>query len=86
VSPLRLSLIFLTAWVLAQPKLRRQERDAANVGETVARYMVERDQRAAEAQAEALAIARSSRRWAMIAGIAAVVGIPATIIVALLAG
>jgi hypothetical protein len=43
--------------------------------------------RAAEVrQAEALDLARRSHRWAAVAGIAAVVGIPATIIVALLAG
>lgn len=73
----------LAGVLLALPTLRRREREAAEVGETVARYMVERDQEASKTQMEALSIARSSRRWAMIAGVAAVVGIPATIIVAL---
>jgi hypothetical protein len=57
VPPLRVLLAILAGVLLALPTLRRREREAANVGETVARYMVERDRHATKSQVQALSIA-----------------------------
>lgn len=84
MPPLRLVLAILAGVLLAQPTLRRREQEAADIGETIATYMVERDQQAAERATEALALARSNRRWAVIAGCAAMVSIVATIVVSFL--
>jgi hypothetical protein len=68
--------------LIGQTGQRRREREAAVVGETVGRYVVERARLADEQAAEALKVARSSRRWAIVASAAGIGSLAATVLAA----
>ena len=62
----------LLGLLLVQPKLRKQERQAAEMGETVGRYVVERGEAADRQQLVMLVLTAISAVAAVVAAVAAI--------------
>lgn len=84
MRPAHVLLAIVAGLLLGQPGRRRHEREAADAGETVGRYVIERARQADEQAAEALMFARSSRRWAITAAVAGIGSLVATALAAVL--
>jgi hypothetical protein len=72
MSPLRMLTGVLLGLLLVQPKLREQDRQATDVGETIGRYVLDRAEKSDRQQRVMLLLTAISAVAAVVAAVAAI--------------